>query len=189
MPAPWGRQRAGGRGCEILENMLKFHSVRKIWFRSVIGASASMWPEGPRRMVQAVGSPPPYRAHSGPAWRLAVMSQDEGEHCSPFCRGDRSLCSLSVKSWLKAQGEACQGPLLGFHRAWKGGVSALQPAYCYKTKFRTNPPSSMTDTTLLWTCWRAEPTTDTFPRLFGILKGSYLKRNGVKYEWSQLYRK
>ena len=135
---------------------------------------------GARRVVQAVGSPPPYRAHSAPAWGLAVMNQDEGEHCSSFCRGDRSLCSLSVKSWLKAQGEACQHPLLRFHGAWKGGMSALQPAYGHKTKFRTNPPSSMTDATLLWTCWRAEPTTDIFPRLFGILKGSYLKRNGVQ---------
>ena len=87
--------------------------------KCIIWASASLCPEGPRRVVQVVGSPPPSRAHSGPAWGLAVVNQDEGEHCFSFCRGDRSVfivCEILTQSTGRSLSASSAGVSRGLER-------------------------------------------------------------------------
>ena len=180
MSAPWGRQRGGGRGCEILENMLKFHSVRKIWLRSALSERQPpcdlRGQEGGPGSGQPTTLQGPLWACLGPGWhepgwRRALLFLLQGWQVFVFV-----VCEILTQTTGRSLSASSAAVSWGLKR-WR--VSP-QPAYGHKTKFRTNPPSSPTGTTLLWTCWRAEPTTDIFPRLFGILKGSYLKRNRVQ---------
>ena len=130
------------------------------------------------RLVPTLCSPPvPTEPHLGPAGCQVITDTDGNKNRRLLFRsGDRSLCSVSVKSaLLEAQrARACQWSLLGCPGAWRGGGVTSPPRALGSPRDSRQIPPPLKQRPL-----RFGIAGEHISALFGITKGSYLKRNGA----------